>query len=163
LYVLLTPAESFLMERTDLLELMATLKLYGMRSAYDEVMATGIKRRHEPPRIVEDQKERSPEIPQQQSRHRPSDEAETARGTLRPMKSEPGPPMTLGVAAAAHVRLIVWCRDCGHRVEPDPAEHAGRYGDATSVLDWRDRLLCSHCGSREVDIVLTGAKRSDED
>ena len=30
---------------------MATLKLYGMRAAYDEVMTTGIKRRHEPPRI----------------------------------------------------------------------------------------------------------------
>ena len=43
-----------LMERTDILELMSTLKLYGMRAAYDEVMATGIKRRHEPPRIVGD-------------------------------------------------------------------------------------------------------------
>jgi hypothetical protein len=42
------------MERTDVLELMATLKFYGMRTAYDEVMATGIKRRHEPPRIVGD-------------------------------------------------------------------------------------------------------------
>src|SRR6202166_1458532 len=40
------------MERTDILELMATLKLYGMRAAYDEVMSTGIKRRHEPPCIV---------------------------------------------------------------------------------------------------------------
>lgn len=42
------------MERTDILELMSTLKLFGMRAAYDEVMATGIKRRHEPPRIVAD-------------------------------------------------------------------------------------------------------------
>jgi DNA replication protein DnaC len=42
------------MERTQVLELMATLKLYGMRGAYDEVMATGIKRQHEPPRIVGD-------------------------------------------------------------------------------------------------------------
>jgi DNA replication protein DnaC len=33
---------------------MSTLKLYGMRAAYDEVMTTGIKRRHEPPRIVGD-------------------------------------------------------------------------------------------------------------
>lgn len=33
---------------------MGTLKLYGMRSAYDEVMATGIKRQFEPPRIVGD-------------------------------------------------------------------------------------------------------------
>jgi DNA replication protein DnaC len=42
------------MERTHILDLMGTLKLYGMRSAYDEVMATGIKRQHEPPRIVGD-------------------------------------------------------------------------------------------------------------
>jgi DNA replication protein DnaC len=42
------------MERTDVLELMSTLKLFGMRAAYDEVMANGIKRRHEPPRIVGD-------------------------------------------------------------------------------------------------------------
>ena len=33
---------------------MSTLKLYGMRSAYDEVMGNGIKRQHEPPRIVGD-------------------------------------------------------------------------------------------------------------
>jgi hypothetical protein len=32
--------------------------------------------------------------------------------------------MTLGNAAAAKVRLIVWCKDCRHRVEPDPAEMA---------------------------------------
>ncbi|MER8371026.1 IS21-like element helper ATPase IstB [Mesorhizobium sp. M0166] len=42
------------MERTQVLELMGTLKLYGMRGAYDEIMATGIKRQHEPPRIVGD-------------------------------------------------------------------------------------------------------------
>ena len=42
------------MERTKILELMSRLKLYGMRAAYDEVMTTDIKRRHEPPRIVGD-------------------------------------------------------------------------------------------------------------
>ena len=42
------------MERTQILDLMGTLKLYGMRSAYDEIMASGIKRQHEPPRIVGD-------------------------------------------------------------------------------------------------------------
>jgi hypothetical protein len=47
-------AESFLMERTDILGLMSTLTLCGMRAAYDEVMTTGIKRRHEPLRIVGD-------------------------------------------------------------------------------------------------------------
>jgi hypothetical protein len=31
-------------------------------------------------------------------------------------------------AAAARVTLIVWCKSCQHRVEPDPAEMAERYG-----------------------------------
>jgi DNA replication protein DnaC len=42
------------MDRTEILDRMGILKLYGMRSAYDEVMATAIKRQHEPPRIVGD-------------------------------------------------------------------------------------------------------------
>lgn len=42
------------MERSEIFGLMAALKLYGMRAAYDEVMATAIKRQHEPPRIVGD-------------------------------------------------------------------------------------------------------------
>jgi hypothetical protein len=44
------------------------------------------------------------------------------------MKSQPGPPMTLDNAANAKVRLIVWCRDCRHQVEPDPVEQAQCYG-----------------------------------
>ena len=75
------------------------------------------------------------------------------------MKGYDGPPMTLGVATAAGVRLIVWCRACGHQVEPDPAEMATLYGDETSVLDWRERLVCSQCGSRQVDMVVTGTRR----
>ncbi len=42
------------MERTQLLDLMGELKLYGMKSAFDEVMATAVKRQHEPQRIVGD-------------------------------------------------------------------------------------------------------------
>jgi DNA replication protein DnaC len=42
------------MERREIFDLMGALKLYGMRAAYDEVMAAGIKRQHEPPRIVGD-------------------------------------------------------------------------------------------------------------
>jgi ribosomal protein S27AE len=67
--------------------------------------------------------------------------------------------MTLGNAAAALVRLIVWCRNCGHQVEPDPAEQALRYGPQTAVAEWRERLVCSKCGSREIDMVVTGSKR----
>jgi DNA replication protein DnaC len=40
------------MDRSAILELMAKLKLFGMRAAYDEVMATAIKRRDTPARIV---------------------------------------------------------------------------------------------------------------
>jgi hypothetical protein len=67
--------------------------------------------------------------------------------------------MTLGVAAAAGVRLIVWCKECQHQVEPDPAEQAQRYGEGTPIPDWRGRLVCSECGSQEVDMVVTGTKR----
>jgi hypothetical protein len=74
------------------------------------------------------------------------------------MKSEPGPPMTLGNAAAG-VRLIVWCKDCRHQVEPDPAEMADRYGARTPVPARRGRLVCSRCGSRPVDMVASGTKR----
>ena len=70
-----------------------------------------------------------------------------------------GPPMTLGNAATAKVRLVVWCLDCQHQVEPYPAEHAARYGADLAVIDWVKRLKCSQCGSRQVDFVLTGARR----
>jgi hypothetical protein len=43
--------------------------------------------------------------------------------------------MTLGNAAAARVRLIVWCKECQHQTEPDPAEMAARCGAETPVLD----------------------------
>ena len=39
------------------------------------------------------------------------------------------------------------------------AEMAAGYGAETSVLDWRERLVCSQCGGRQVDMVLTGTKR----
>jgi hypothetical protein len=67
--------------------------------------------------------------------------------------------MTLGGAAAAGVRITVWCKACEHQIEPDPAELAERYGVGVSVLDWRDRLVCSRCGSRDVDMVLTGQRQ----
>ena len=44
------------------------------------------------------------------------------------------------------------------QVEPDPAEMAERYGTETAVLDWRDRLVCSQCGSRNVDMVVSGTE-----
>src|SRR6476619_946378 len=97
------------------------------------------------------------------------------------MKSQPAPPMALGNAAAAHVRLILWChpfgephgfarcRDCRYEVEPataslraaeggtsaDPGEMARGYGPETTVPDWPKRLLvCSRCGSHDTDMVV---------
>ena len=42
------------MERHDVLDLMGQLKLAGMRAAYDEIAAAGVKRKHSIARIVGD-------------------------------------------------------------------------------------------------------------
>ncbi len=42
------------MERTEVLEMMGELKLYGMKSAYDETLTTALKRKHEPQQLVGD-------------------------------------------------------------------------------------------------------------
>jgi hypothetical protein len=44
-------------------------------------------------------------------------------------------------------------------VEPDPSEMAERYGADMPVPEWRERLVCSQCGSRDVDMVVTGTER----
>ena len=48
------PQENHLIERSQLFDLMGELKLYGMKAAFDEIMATAVKRQHEPQRIVGD-------------------------------------------------------------------------------------------------------------
>jgi hypothetical protein len=90
--------------------------------------------------------------------------------------------MTLGGAAAARVRFIVWCLKCPYQVEPataslraakggtgadpaaklltepsqmaSPAEMARGYGPETLFREWRKRLVSSRCGSRHTDMVL---------
>jgi IstB-like ATP binding protein len=42
------------MERAEVLDMMGELKLYGMKAAYDETLATALKRQHEPQRFVGD-------------------------------------------------------------------------------------------------------------
>ena len=42
------------MERTEVLDMMGELKLFGMKAAYDETLATAFKRKHEPQRFVGD-------------------------------------------------------------------------------------------------------------
>jgi DNA replication protein DnaC/transposase len=46
--------ERVIMERTEVLDMMGELKLYGMRNAYDEALATAVKRKHEPQHFVGD-------------------------------------------------------------------------------------------------------------
>ena len=42
------------MERSEILTAMGELKLYGMKAAFDEIIATAVKRQHEPQQIVGD-------------------------------------------------------------------------------------------------------------
>jgi DNA replication protein DnaC len=42
------------MERSELFDLMDELRLFGMKAAFDEIMATAVKRQHEPQRIIGD-------------------------------------------------------------------------------------------------------------
>ena len=42
------------MERSEVIDAMGKLRLYGMRAAYDEVLTTAVKRQHEPQQIIGD-------------------------------------------------------------------------------------------------------------
>ena len=76
------------------------------------------------------------------------------------VRAEPtGDAPRLRGSAAAGVRIVVWCKDCQHQVKPDPVEMVRRYGADVSVLDWKERLVCSKCGGRAADMVLTGSRR----
>jgi hypothetical protein len=57
------------------------------------------------------------------------------------MKLYRGPPMSLGNAAGAKVRWIVWRRDCRLQVEPNPGEMAERYGAETTVSESLERFV----------------------
>jgi hypothetical protein len=46
-----------------------------------------------------------------------------------------------------------------HQVEPDPAELVEWHGADTPVVDWRERLVCSKCGGRDIDFVVSGTSR----
>ena len=41
-------------DRTDILDMMGSLKLFGMRSAFDEIVTTAVKRQHAPQQLVGD-------------------------------------------------------------------------------------------------------------
>jgi hypothetical protein len=77
----------------------------------------------------------------------------TPQPALRHLKSAPGPPMTLGNAARAGVRLIVWCKRCHRQVESDPAEQAHWYGAEMPVPEWQ---LCCENLPREGRLRVMG-------
>ena len=68
-------------------------------------------------------------------------------------------PMTLAQALAAHVRLIVWCKSCNHRAEPDLATQVAQHGAGMPVPDWARLLRCTERSARAADFVVSGAKR----
>jgi hypothetical protein len=68
-------------------------------------------------------------------------------------------PMTLGQALTAQVRLIVWCKSCDHRAEPDIATQVAQHGSGMTVLDWARLLRCTECGAREADFIVSGDSR----
>jgi len=55
--------------------------------------------------------------------------------------------------------LIVWCKACHHRTEPDVGELVAHHGGTMTVIDWAARLVCSSCGARDADFVMTGSRR----
>jgi hypothetical protein len=63
--------------------------------------------------------------------------------------------MMLGTAAAARVRLILWCEECEHQVEPNPPRWLLGVGAGTRPQLARERLVCSRCGGRQVDTMVT--------
>ena len=69
-------------------------------------------------------------------------------------ESESGP-ATLGTTARAHLLLRVWCNNCRRILDVDPAAQAERHGADLALDVWRERLVCSKCGSRAVDFVVT--------
>ena len=70
-----------------------------------------------------------------------------------------GPIGASGTPQREHANTFLQYIACGHRSEPDPADQARWYGPQTPMPEWRRRLVCSQCGSRDVDMVVIGEKR----
>jgi hypothetical protein len=64
---------------------------------------------------------------------------------------------TLGATLRAHFTLIVNCHECSRQVRPDVAVLVAAHGPDLTLPDWGARLVCSACGSRDVDFVLSAS------
>jgi hypothetical protein len=82
------------------------------------------------------------------------------------------PPEINRAAASIKLREIpTWITDAAQQRSrsPRPADRLGAKIAATSVpdpagaetpvLDWRERLVCSRCGSQQADMVVSGTMR----
>jgi hypothetical protein len=72
-------------------------------------------------------------------------------------RSEPvSGPATLGSSLRAGVRLVCWCNKCLYTVYADIVVLVERYGAHIPVPEWGARLICSKCGSRNCNFIVTG-------
>lgn len=143
------------MERSEILAAMGTLKLHGMKGAYDEVMARAVKRQHEPQRVVGDLL--SAEIAEKQARSikyemtiarlplakdleelvfdgSPINEALVreliSRRTLRNFRMEAARQSAMAVGGATHIQCRISCLlkykfDASSRFDFRFARHSG--------------------------------------
>jgi hypothetical protein len=65
-------------------------------------------------------------------------------------------PARLRLGLAASISATISSID---HIEADAAQIAERRGADTAALEWRERLVCSACGSHNVDMVVTGTER----
>ena len=75
------------------------------------------------------------------------------------MKPYVGSPMALGAAAGAQSAVDRLVQILPPQREPDPGEEARLCGGGLSVLDSRDRLVCSRCGQHDIDMIVTESRR----
>jgi hypothetical protein len=69
--------------------------------------------------------------------------------------------MTLGNAAAASIRPLCGAGIAGIRSSLIPLNLRAVTASDTTVLKWRESLICFHCGSRKVDIHLRDRVRPE--
>jgi DNA replication protein DnaC len=123
------------MERSQVLDAMGQLKLYGMKAAFDEIITTAVKRQHEPQKIVGDLL--NAEISEKQAR---SIKYQLTIAKL-PLAKEIG---EFDFEDKEGVEVRAYCQTCDLmlRVSPDMLSRA--YGDSYTLIG--ERPKCRRVG-----------------